>query len=66
VFVSAADRTFMRTVFAGQPFALCWIAGTNARSEEVSSLFTLRAGVLQARGYHVVESIPANDKPLIT
>jgi hypothetical protein len=66
VFVSAADRTFMRTVFAGQPFALCWIAGTNARSEEVSSLYTLRAGVLQARGYHVVESIPANDKPLIT
>ena len=66
VFVSAADRTFMRTVFAGQPFALCWIAGTNARAEEVSSLFTLRAGVLQARGYHVVESFPATDSPLTT
>ena len=66
VFVSSADRTFMRTVFAGQPFALCWIAGTNARAEEVSSLFTLRAGVLQERGYHVVESIPSIDSPLTT
>ena len=66
VFVSAADRTFMRTVFAGQPFALCWIAGTNARGEEVSSLFTLRAGVLQARGYHVVEILPATDSPPTT
>jgi hypothetical protein len=66
VFVSAADRTFMRTVFAGQPFALCWIAGTNARAEEVSSLFTLRAGVLQARGYHVVASFSAVDSPLTT
>jgi len=66
VFVSAADRTFMRTVFAGQPFALCWIAGTNARAEEVASLFTLRAGVLQARGYHVVESFPATDSPQTT
>jgi hypothetical protein len=58
VFVSTADRTFMRTVFAGQPFALCWIAGSNARGEEVATLFTLRAGVLQPRGYHVVESFP--------
>ncbi len=59
VFVSAADRTFMRTVFAGQPFALCWIAGSNARGDEVATLFTLRAGVLQSRGYHVVESFPS-------
>ncbi len=66
VFVSAADRTFMRTVFAGQPFALCWIAGTNARAEEVASLFTLRAGVLQARGYHVVQTLTANDSPRTT
>ncbi len=66
VFVSAADRTFMRTVFAGQPFALCWIAGTNARGEEVASLFTLQAGVLQARGYHVVETFPATDSPRTT
>ena len=66
VFVSTADRTFMRTVFAGQPFALCWIAGSNARGDEVASLFTLRAGVLQARGYHVVDSIPAADSPKTT
>ena len=55
VFVSAADRAFMRAVFAGQPFALCWIAGTNARREEVAKLFTLRAGALQPRGYHVID-----------
>jgi len=60
VFVSAADRTFMRTVFAGQPFALCWIAGSNARGEEVATLFTLRAGVLRPRGYHIVESFPSH------
>ena len=55
VFVSAADRSFMRTVFAGQPFALCWIAGSNARGEEVATLFTLRAGVLKPRGYYIIE-----------
>ncbi len=55
VFVSAADRCFMRTVFAGQPFALCWIAGSNARGEEVATLFTLRAGVLKPRGYYIIE-----------
>ncbi len=57
MFVSTADRTFMRTVFAGQPFALCWIAGTNARRENVSRLYTLRRGVLQPRGYHVVKEL---------
>ncbi len=57
VFVSAADRAFMRAVFAGQPFALCWIAGTNARREEVAKLFTLRAGALQPRGYHVIDDV---------
>ena len=66
VFVSTADRTFMRTVFAGLPFALCWIAGGNARGEAVASLFTLRAGVLQARGYHVIDSIPTTDSSRTT
>ena len=61
VFVSAADRTFMRTVFAAQPFALCWIAGSNARGEEVARLFTLRGGALQARGYHVVDDLPVGE-----
>lgn len=55
VFVSAADRCFMRTVFAGQPFALCWIAGSNARGEEVATLFTLCAGALKPRGYYIIE-----------
>jgi hypothetical protein len=53
IFVSAADRAFMRTVFAGQPFALCWIAGTNARDEEVARLYCLRGGVMRSRGYHI-------------
>ncbi|MHC4220015.1 MAG: hypothetical protein ACYSU7_16345 [Planctomycetota bacterium] len=55
VFVSTEDRRFMRAVFAGQPWALCWIAGTNARAENVIKLFTLRRGALLERGYHVVE-----------
>ncbi len=53
IFVSSADRAFMRTVFAGQPFALCWIAGTNARGEEVARLYCLRGGVMRSRGYHI-------------
>jgi hypothetical protein len=55
VFVSTEDRRFMRAVFAGQPWALCWIAGTNARAENVAKLFTLRCGTHLERGYHVVE-----------
>ena len=54
VFVSAADRAFMRAVFARQPWAVCWIAGTNARGENVAALYTARGGVLRQRGYHVV------------
>lgn len=57
VFVSTADRAFMRTVFARQPFALCWIAGSNARGEEAARLFTLSAGVLAPRGYHIVDNL---------
>jgi uncharacterized protein with PIN domain len=57
IFVSGADRAFMRTVFAGQPFALCWIAGTNARGEEVARLYGLRGGVLRPRGYHIVPDL---------
>ena len=59
VFTSAEDRRFMRTVFARQPWALCWIAGTNARGEAVSSLFTFRRGVLRERGYHVTDREPS-------
>ncbi|MHC4381777.1 MAG: hypothetical protein ACYTFF_05630 [Planctomycetota bacterium] len=55
VFVSTEDRRFMRAVFAGQPWALCWIAGANARGESVVKLFTLHRGALLERGYHVVE-----------
>jgi hypothetical protein len=53
VFVSAEDRRFMRAVFAGQPWSLCWIAGTNARDEDVAKLFTMRCGAPAERGYHV-------------
>jgi hypothetical protein len=55
VFVSTEDSRFMRAVFAGQPWALCWIAGTNARGDNVVKLFTLHRGALLERGYHVVE-----------
>ena len=55
VFVSTEDRRFMRSVFAAQPWALCWIAGTNARGDNVFKLFTLSRGALLERGYHVVD-----------
>jgi len=58
VFVSEQDRRFMRAVFAKQPWALCWIAGSNARGEDVEKLFTLRGGVLRERGYHVLPRLP--------
>jgi hypothetical protein len=54
VFVSAADRAFMRTVFCRQPWAICWIAGTTLRGDNVARLYTTRGGVLRERGYHVV------------
>ena len=55
MFVSRDDRRFMRSVFARQPWALCWIAGTNARGENVSKLFTQRNGVYRERGYGVLD-----------
>ena len=58
VFVSEQDRRFMRAVFAKQPWALCWIAGSNARGDQVEKLFTLRGGVLRERGYHVLPRLP--------
>ncbi|MHC4948428.1 MAG: hypothetical protein ACYTG1_09225 [Planctomycetota bacterium] len=60
VFTSGADRRFMRTVFARQPWALCWIAGTNARGDSVSALYTFRRGVLRRRGYFVTDAEPAS------
>ena len=48
----------MRAVFAKQPWALCWIAGSNARGDQVETLFTLRGGVLRERGYHVLPRLP--------
>ena len=63
VFVSAEDRRFMRTVFARQPWALCWIAGSNARGDRVAKLYTLRGGSWQERGYHVVDELPGGSEP---
>jgi hypothetical protein len=65
VFVSVADRRFMRAVFARQPWALCWIAGTNARHEQVAKLYTLREGTFTERGYHVIPDLPAAFAPAV-
>ncbi len=54
VFVSADDQTWMRAVFARQPWALCQIFGLNARKEPVHQLYALKDGMWQARGYFLL------------
>jgi hypothetical protein len=58
VYVSQADETWHRAVFARQPFALCHIFGLTARAEPVHSLFGLSDGRLQARGFYVLPDFP--------
>jgi hypothetical protein len=54
VFVSPDDQTWMRAVFARQPWALCLIFGLNARQEPIRQLYSLNDGRWQARGYFVL------------
>jgi hypothetical protein len=54
VFVSADDQTWMRAVFARQPWALCQIFGLNARKEPVQQLYALKDGQWQPRGYFLL------------
>jgi hypothetical protein len=63
VFVSPDDQTWMRAVFARQPWALCLIFGLNARKEPVQQLYSLKDGLWQARGYFV---LPEFDWPAAT
>jgi len=58
VFVSQDDRTWMRTVFARQPWALCLIFGLNARGDPVHRLYSLRDGGWHPRGYFVLPAFP--------
>ena len=54
VFVSPHDRQWTRAVFAHQPWGFCHIYGNNARGQKVNTLFGLRDGQLQERGFHVI------------
>lgn len=54
VFVSPDDQTWTRAVFAHQPWQLCHIFGLTARGDKVHSLFGLRDGRLQARGFFTI------------
>jgi hypothetical protein len=51
VFVSDDDSTWMRAVFARQPWALCQIYGLSARKEPLHRLYSLKDGSWQPRGY---------------
>jgi hypothetical protein len=54
VFVSQADRTWSRAVFARQPWQLCHIFGWNGRNEAVHNLYGLRDGRLLERGFYLL------------
>jgi hypothetical protein len=58
VFVSADDRAWHRAVFARQPWALCHIFGLSARGDPVHSLFGVKDGHLQPRGFYLVPDFP--------
>jgi hypothetical protein len=60
VFVSQDDQTWMRSVFARQPWALCHIFGLNARKEPVEQLYSLKDGLWQPRGYFVLPEFDWN------
>lgn len=55
VFLSDDDRRFMRSVMPGQAYQLSYIAGFNARKEQVGSLYGIRDGRLAARGYYLID-----------
>jgi hypothetical protein len=54
VFASSDDRTWMRAVFARQPWALCQIFGLTARNEPVHKVFSLKDASWQPRGYFLL------------
>lgn len=54
VFVSQDDRDWTRATFPRQAWALCHVFGVNARAELVHSLYGLRDGRLQERGFHII------------
>lgn len=53
---STSDLLWTQSVFAHQPWALCHIFGRNARGEALNSLFTLRHGRFQRRGFRVLSA----------
>jgi hypothetical protein len=65
VFVSADDHNWSRAVFHQQPWQLCHIFGSSARSEPAHSLFGLRQGFLVERGFHVIPEFDTAAWPLV-
>jgi hypothetical protein len=51
---SIDDRIWTQANFHRAPWALCHIFGSNARGDNVQSLYTLRNNRLQSRGFYVV------------
>jgi hypothetical protein len=53
--LSAADRTWARAVFNGEPWCVSQIFGLDARSNPLEAFYGQRGGSLARRGYHVIE-----------
>lgn len=65
VFVSADDHSWSRAVFHQQPWQLCHIFGSSARSEPMHGLFGLHSGILIERGFHVIPEFDTAAWPLV-
>jgi hypothetical protein len=53
--LSAADRTWARAVFNGEPWCVSQIFGLDARSNPVEAFYGQRGGSLVRGGYYVIE-----------
>jgi hypothetical protein len=53
--LSAADRTWVRAVFNGEPWCVSQVFGLDVRSGPAEAFYGQRGGSLVQRGYHVID-----------
>lgn len=56
-YLSAADRTWARAVFSGEPWCVSQVFGLDARSKPVEAFYGQRGGSLVQRGYRVIDDL---------
>jgi hypothetical protein len=55
-YLSAADRTWARAVFNGEPWCVSQVFGLDARSGPTEAFYGQRGGSLVRRAYHVIDA----------